>query len=323
MLKEIDFRPLTGLRSPHLQMVCAQIGNYSKREPISETLIIPLEDEDKLYCILSHPEIKTPLSVRPKPTIVLIHGLGGSHSSGYLVRMAQKFNQNGYKVARVDLRGSGLGKQSAIRPYNGGTSQDVFEVLKTLKRLDPSSQIILIGFSLGGNIALKLAGELGSSGSQYIQGLIGVCPVIDLYNSVQRISKRSNWIYHRYYLWHVLRQSEKWLNNKKVNSLFDYDNQITAPLWGYKDALDYYEKCSSKQMMERISIPCQLLFAADDPFVDYKTVLHAKPSASISAWLTQYGAHMGFLSWSGKEHGIHWIDKCLLNWVSEMQATNK
>lgn len=309
MFKEIHFRPAIGLRSPHLQMIAAQIFPKGPN-PISDPWVINLEDGDKLSC-----EMSLSPKTGVKPIVVMIHGLGGSHRSCYLIRLARKFNLAGFDALRVNLRGCGSGVGLASRPYNGGTSCDVLEVLKQIKVRFPSSPVILLGFSLGGNIALKLAGELEEKAKNYIDRLIAICPAIDLHNAVQCISKPSSWLYHNYYLTRLLRQAKKLVGPQNVKTIYDFDDKVTAPIWGYQNAVDYYQKCSSLSYLKTIKIPCDLLFAKDDPFIDYKVLHSAHVPPSVKVWLTRYGGHMAYVGWCGKEHGFHWMDSLLLKWV--------
>lgn len=310
MFKKIDFDPPFGLRSPHLQTVLSYLWKDGKAPP-SEQFKVSLDNGDQLSCHLSNPQ----KDEAPKKIVVMVHGLGGSYLSGYLVRLTRKIYQAGYCAVRVNLRNCGSGEGLSALPYNGGTSSDILAVLKVLKERYPFSSIVLMGFSLGGNIALKLAGELGEEGKRYIDRLIAVCPTIDLYHAVQQIEKKGNWIYHQYYLSHLLKQSKKWQGTFSIKSIFDFDEKITAPLWGYKNAMDYYKKCSSSAFISKISVPTLILFAKDDPFIDCSILEPIALPPCVDVYFTQHGGHMGFLAWSGREHGYYWMDKQLISWI--------
>ena len=306
----LSFRPIPGFSSPHVQTI---LGTFSKTEtpPPSTPFIVLLDDGDSIYC-----EISTPPSWTPnQKTILMIHGMGGSHEASYMVRIGGKFYRKGYQVVRVNLRGCGAGLHLARRPYHGGSSQDVLNVLQALHKQNPLSPVILLGFSLGGNIALKLAGELSSDHSFLFERMMAVCPPIDIAHTIHLLSRFRNKLYHRYYVRGLRKLCSHWLGNRKISSITDFDNAVTAPCWGFEDAQDYYQQCSSYLFLPRIRNTCHILFSRDDPFIDYRHVLQKFHSPSIKIWLSQYGGHMGFLGWAGKEHRYYWLDSFLLDWI--------
>ncbi|MBS4165472.1 MULTISPECIES: alpha/beta fold hydrolase [unclassified Neochlamydia] len=308
MLSKLNFQPLFGLSSPHVQTTLPTFLANGKAPPSYE-ILVSLEDGDQLSCYLSNPHPGKP----PTKIVVMVHGLGGSYQSGYLLRLSRKIYQAGHCAMRVNLRSGGVSK--AKRPYHGGTSQDILSVLKWLKIRFPTSSLVVIGFSLGGNIVLKLAGELGEEAVQYMDHLIAVCPPVDLHHAVQYIEKEAYWIYHKYYLARVLKQSQKWLKDLSIQSMYEFDDKVTAPLWGFKDAIDYYQHCSSIKFIHSIAISTYILFAEDDPFIDCYRIDYNHIPSNVNVYMTRYGGHMGFLGWAGKEHGCHWMDKTLMDWI--------
>lgn len=311
MSKQLGFQPLPGLASRHLQMILGALRS-SGPPPSSEEMIVPLGEGDYLCC-----EVSTPLHwVVNERTVILVHGLGGSHLSNYMIRMSRKLYQAGYRVVRVNLRGCGSGKGLSKLPYHGGNSLDLLKIIQQLKQKTPFSELILIGFSLGGNIVLKLMGELGKEAKQLLQKCIAVCPPLDLYQSVQRMSKMKNYFYHSYFLKWTLAQAKPWLQ-QKVRSIYEMDNLMTAPLWGYKNALEYYQKCSSIHLLSKIEMTTHLLFSEDDPFIDYNKMKEVSLSDSITTWVSKYGSHMGYIGRCSKEHSSHWMDELLMNWIRD------
>lgn len=310
VFKQMEFQPAFGFSSPHLQTILSPFGMHGKAPP-SEELIVSLDDGDCLSCHISCPKNHE----KPQKIVVMVHGLGGSYLSGYLIRLSRKIYQRGDCAVRVNLRN--CGSCEATLPYNGGTSHDIFTVLKVLKERFPQTSIILLGFSLGGNIMLKLAGELGDNANRYMSQLIAVCPTIDLYHAVQHIEKKGHWFYHQYYLSHLLKQSKKWTRNLSVKSIYEFDDKVTAPLWGYKNAMDYYKKCSSSAFIDKIFVPTRILFAEDDPFIDCHLLDQITIPPCVEIYATQHGGHMGFLGWAGKEHGYYWMDKIIMKWINE------
>lgn len=305
-----NFKPIPGISSPHLQMVLSQYCPNG-RDPSSAPMLVNLDDGDRLSCEVTEPAH----GKKCRAAVVLVHGLGGSHQSGYLIRLARKFSREDYRVVRVNMRGCGSGKGLCSKPYNAGASHDLLSVLKFLKKNHPKVPIILIGFSLGGNLALKLAGELREEGPKLLQFLIAVCPILDMYESVKRIETKALRLYHHYYLSYLLKQAKPWLTDYPVRSLYEFDDKVIAPIWGYMGAMDYYYRCSSIQFIEHIKVPCYLLFAEDDPFIDYKILDRMNIPDNISVWVSKYGGHMGFLGWEKGQKGIYWMDHKLLEWV--------
>lgn len=317
MIKFLNFKPLPGLASPHLQMV---FSNFSPPglEPPSNPLRITVSDGDQLSC-----HISTPTDWKETdPTIAMVHGLGGSHLSSYMIRLSRKFYQVGARVVRINLRGCGSGFGLNNLPYNSGNSHDIWTVMEALKAQHPHSSIHLIGFSLGGNIIVKMAGEHGERASQLLNCIISVCSPLDLSHSVLSLTQKSNWIYHKYYLKNIFDQGQQWIKNKKIRSLYEFDDKVTAPLWGYQSAGDYYDKCSSYKFIHNIRIPCHLVLSSDDPFVDPSVLKRVKLSPNVNVWITSSGGHMGFISWTGKEHGYHWMDQFVMNLLQTYSLTH-
>ncbi len=310
-IEYLSFQPARGLRSPHLQTTIPIFFSKGGDEPPSIPYFVNLEDGDRLYCKMSTPHGWEP----DQKTVVLVHGLGGTFSSVYMIRMSRKLYNKGMRVLRVNLRGNSEGIEFATRPYHGGTSQDILEVLHQIKNSTPKSPVTLIGYSLGGNISLKLLGELGDQAKDWIEKVIAICPPIDLKRTQDLLLYPSNHMYHRYYVKWLRILGRRWLGKQKIHSIFDFDTHVTAPYWGFKDPYDYYQQCSSKYYLSSIKQKTYLILAKDDPFVDYQSVLTSSCSSALKICLSKYGGHMGFWGWSGKEHRYQWLDAYLLSLV--------
>jgi len=308
--QKVDFKPLRGLGSPDVQMILSTL-TFKGQEAPSSQFLVHLEDGDAISC-----QVSTPIGWgQSDKTIVLLHGLGGSHRSPFLVRLSQKFFKDGYQVVRINLRGCGSGEGLNALPYHSGNSPDVYATLKAIKAKHPTSPLYLIGFSLSGNIVLKMAGEAKSEAAKFIHRMVAVCPVLDLFQCQQIINSRRNVLYHRYFLKHMLKQSLNIAQAHTVRSIYEFDQKITAPLWGYASAEDYYEKCSSKHYIPEIKVPCDLLFSEDDPFIDHSLLHQVKIGQTTNAFLSPKGSHIGFIGWSGFKHGVFWLDHFLDNWI--------
>ena len=297
--EKLSFKPLRGLSSPHLQTILPSFLPVGKQPP-SKPWIFTLSDGD----ILSLEVSKPPTWEKDHPTTFLVHGLGGDHTSSYMVRMTKKLYKKGHKVIRINLRGCGSGQGLSTKPYCGGNSQDLLEVLLENQKKNPSSPTNLIGFSLGGNITLKLSGELGTGLSSILNHCIAVCPPLDLFHSVQTIGKSP--FYERYFLKSI---SKQFYNTP--SSMYLLDDNITAPAWGYESALDYYQSCSCLFFLPKIKHKTRILLAEDDPFIDHKKAHTVLLPEAVEVYTTEKGGHMGFIG----ENRRHWMDDLLLDWI--------
>jgi uncharacterized protein len=184
------FRPFPCLTHPHLQTIVAAELTWS-REPLSTTHLVELSDGDKIAL-----EVSTPRGWQPyAPTVVMLHGLCGCHRSPYMQRLARKLWRSGLRAVRMNLRGCGSGRGLARYPYHSGRSADALAVLESLLQTTPQSPVTLIGFSLGGNIVLKLAGELSAAVPDNLQRVIAVCPPADLVACSHLLEQPANRFY--------------------------------------------------------------------------------------------------------------------------------
>jgi predicted alpha/beta-fold hydrolase len=311
-----SFRPFPFLQNPHLQTV---LSTYSGKEspPPSFTQFITLSDGDVLAAEVSRPKDWK----EENQTLVLVHGLAGSSGSSYLIRLTHKFLAENKQIVRLNLRGSGKGEGLAHKPYHGGLSGDLYEVIKVLNQNHPKSPLILVGFSLGGNMVLKLAGEFQNL-ETHLKKVIAICPPISLEDSARRFQKSSNFFYQRSflkYLRNIVRSKKQKFSQSlnhallKCSSLYEFDDLFTAPFWGFKNAKDYYNRCSSKAFISKITLPCHILFAEDDPLVNSDSINETTLPSNIDLLITPNGGHMGFLG-HPKYGSIRWMDEQILKW---------
>lgn len=308
-IKRLNFKPLPGLSSKHLQTIL-HVYCPGSPSPPSQNMLVKLDSKNTLSCVIS-----TPLNWQDDgKTVALVHGLGGSHASNYMVRLADKFYSQGKKVVRINMRGCGSGKGLAHLPYNAGTSSDVLHVLAALREQSPSSEIILIGFSLGGSIVLKLAGELGEKAKGTVKTFISVCAPLDLAQTLRLIERKRHTFYHKYFLKSICKQIPAWID-QKVKTIYEFDDLITAPLWGYRGADDYYQQCSSIQFLPKIKHETHILFAEDDPFISMRMLKGLSIPDQVHIWASKHGGHMGFLGPTPNQKSMYWMDHLLVNWA--------
>lgn len=319
MFKELPFDPFPFLEDPHQQTIISSMMNILI-EPLSECKIIPLRDGDKIAVEVTTPENWKKTDI----TAVMVHGLCGSHQSPYLIRMTKRMESKGMRVARINLRGCGSGRGLAKHMYHAGRSEDLFEAIKHLKSETPESPFILIGFSLGGALTIKLAGELNVLAKEFLQEMIAVSPPLDLYSSVVMIGKPQNSVYENYFI-RFLRDEVHYRHRKfrdlpRVRlppnlKMYEFDQIYTAPHYGFKDAHDYYNKCSSVYLVPDISIPCKILLSKDDPIVSADTLDQMDLPQNIEIFKTTKGGHMGYLGNPNGEKGLYWLDSVLMSWI--------
>jgi len=320
MNRELPFEPFFLLSGPHHQTILSSFINFFL-DPAADRRIVDLSDGDKLSLEISTPDGWKLTDL----TVIMVHGLCGSHRSPYLVRMAKRLGSLCIRVVRINLRGCGSGKGLAKYMYHCGRSEDVFEVIKQLKVDTPDSPFVLIGFSLGGNIALKMGGELGSLGKNFLAGIIAISPPVDLYSSVIRLGKADNAIYEKYFIRlmcaDVRYRHRKFKDLPRIKlpsnlTIFEFDQIYTAPQYGFRNAHDYYNKCSAAPLVGDICVPCKILLAEDDPIVVSTALDGFELPSHVEVFKTKRGGHMGYLGNPTDKNGLYWLDTLLVEWIS-------
>ena len=305
------FKPHSIFRNGHAQTIAAYA--WPRRFRFASE-----HDEERLFevapgvKVLAHCRWQTERDKHP--TIVIWHGIEGSTASNYMQAIAEKGSHAGFNVIRVNFRNCGGTEHLTHTIYHGGLSADLGAVVKELLEKDHISRMFLVGFSLGGNLVLKLAGEYGDNLPFGILGVCAVSPSVDLSASADMILKRSNWIYHRDF---VRRLKQRIRTNHKlypeqydisglddVRTLREFDDRYTSLAHGFADATDYYNRSSSLRVIDRIRIPTLIVHAADDPFIPFAPL--EDPLVVNNPYLLllgpQQGGHVAFIS-ASHEHG--------------------
>lgn len=308
--------------NPHLLTIA---GNYWKRDldierfPVTATLY-PTEPGVQ---VLVHSQQPT---TAPVAELIAVHGLEGSSDAGYARSLAQAALHAGCAMHRFNMRSCGGTEQHSGRTlYHSGQTADLLAVLRRIKGPAP---VFLIGFSLGGNVVLKLAGELGETAKDLIAGVLAVSTPIDLAACVERLRSRSNFIYANRFLRRLkerIRLKERLtpglfalgqLDN--VKSVYDFDDKFTAQSFGFGSADNYYATQSSKQFLDSIRVPALLVQAKDDPLIPFDVYRHPafdrNPNLRLLA--VDHGGHLGFVS---RTKPRFWLDQVLVQWISEVR----
>lgn len=319
------FRPLSTLRSAHLQTLGAYFfqGRQPEYKAVKHT--VPLFDGDRLVLHDDQPESW----ITGDRAVILFHGLCGCHRSPYVARTAYKLNRRGIRTFRVDMRGFGDSTLISRSHLHGGCYQDAESVIKFVNRLTPLSKISLVGFSIGGNVILKTLGLWGEATPDHVDSAIAVAPPIDLMHASWNLRQGGNRIYESYFMKRLKsqltmrRKRVKNLNDNQINPLpsrlVHWDDQFTAPCWGYSGAREYYEDASSCGQLDRVSVPTIILTAQDDPVVPFSMYNDFPMAAEIELVSTRYGGHLGFIGANSKDLDRYWMDWRVCHWVMSME----
>lgn len=314
-----EFRPLPFLRNPHCQTILGTVLNDLDPGITSRRRMVVLPDGDKLLIY----DTKNSKWQPPAPIAILVHGLSGCHRSGYLIRLGRLLRKAGYRIVRIDLRGAGEGIYHARKTYNAGSSDDVRAVVEEVHSWSPESPIVAVGYSLGGNIILKMAGESVTKPLHMLRAIAAVNPPIDLTACCQMLSQPSNRFYDRYFVRALVKIAKRHktifpdlpdLHFPEQMTLRDFDNLHTAPRGGYADADDYYRRASSLPLIKDISIPTLLITAEDDPFVAIEPFKSLPDSPSREVRIVPHGGHLGFLGLNG-HGGFRWAEPQVAKWI--------
>jgi hypothetical protein len=259
-------------------------------------------------------------------TVVIVHGLEGSSESGYMLGIAEKGLAAGMNVVRMNQRNCGGTEGLSATLYHSGRSADVAAVAENLIHNDKISRLALVGFSMGGNLVLKLAGEWGREGPPEFRTVVAVCPSVDLAASADALHIGPNRLYEQYFLVQLrrrLREKARLFPKEfevsrlaGIKTLRDFDDKITAFYCGFAGASDYYARAAASNVVDRIAVPAFILHAANDPFIRILPETRAKISANphIMFLETKDGGHCSFI---GERNGYdgHWAERQVVEFL--------
>src|SRR5215469_12506292 len=325
-----DFTPRRFFSNGHLQTI---LGNFLTRTntlPPAESALVevsPATDSQiasQIRCDCHWQPIEVRAS---RPTAIIVHGLEGSSSSQYVVGNADKLWQAGANIVRMNMRNCGGSEALSPTLYHSGLSADVHAVMRHFTALYGLESISLIGYSMGGNLVLKLAGELGASAPPQLRSVIGVSPAIDLGPSADTLHAPQNRIYEFKFLYHLLARYRRKCSlfpraydpNKAtgIRSIRQFDDRITALYSGFTGADDYYHRASAARVLDRIAVPTLILNAADDPFLrilpESRTLIAA--NHNISFIETAHGGHCAYLAQPDNSYDGYWAEHTLLRFL--------
>jgi len=255
--------------------------------------------------------------------VIISHGLEGNAHRAYIKGMAKAFYGNEFDVLAWNYRGCGDEMNKELRFYHSGASDDLGDVVNHVVQ-QGYKEIYLIGFSLGGNLTLKYAGE--RSVSSTIKGVATFSVPLDLYTSSLQISKPSNWIYSRRFLKSLKKKIKTkanlmpgldLTNLENITSLEQFDDYYTGPLHGYKNARDYYQRCSAMGFLDTITVPTLIVNALNDPFLSKECFPSEIKNSFVQFEMPSRGGHVGFSQFN--ENGLYWSEQRALEFIGALR----
>jgi uncharacterized protein len=322
------FQPRRGLRGGHRQTLASFFLPRRIVLPACEPRLIEVEPGVK---ILAHCHWQR--DRQNALTVIVVHGLEGSSDSQYMLGIAARGLALGMNVVRMNQRNCGGTETQSSTLYHSGRSQDVAAVAETLIEQDRISRLALAGYSMGGNLVLKLAGEWGGTGPAQFRAVATVCPTVDLAASADALHARSNYLYEQYFLWKLARRMRAKASLfpgvfdtsrlRGIASLRDFDDRITAYYSGFAGADDYYDRAAAAHVLDRIAVPAFILHAANDPFVRILPPTRQKilGNRNIRFFETEDGGHCAFIAESdGDGNDGRWAEARVVEFLRPFQA---
>lgn len=281
----------------------------------AERLEFPMTDGDRLVASLHRPHREREGVRGPRPLVTLIHGLTGSEDSAYIRTSARHLLEEGYPVLRLNLRGAGPSQALCRSRYHAGRSEDLRQLLGQMDGRLAGSGLLLVGYSLGGNLLLKYLGEAGRRA--IVRGAVSISAPIDLDVARRAIMRRRNRLYHRHILAGLKRESEgldlpasqrRLLG--EVETIYDYDDRILAPLMGFAGAPDYYRRAMALPLLPEIRVPTLIIHARNDPWIPFASYRDVDWDANprLLPLFARGGGHVGF---HGRGSPVPWHDRCM------------
>lgn len=315
------------LTNPHVQTLTAR----ARRRP---HLLANVPGEERLFRVDPESQIKGLCSWQPNhqaPGLILVHGLEGCHDSPYMRGIAHKAWHAGWHVVRLNQRNCAGTEHLTPTLYNAGLSRDVRVVMDELVGTDGIRALWVVGYSMGGNLVLKMAGEAGET-CPGLRGVAVVCPNVHPAACVAALEERRNWVYRQYFVRKLKARLKrkaklfpgKWdlslLNN--IRTLFQFDDAYTALDGGYGHAADYYERAGSRHVLQGIRVPTLLITAQDDPFVPFASfdLSRIRANPCIQLITPAKGGHCGFLQRASESEDAHWAENRIIEFIQREAA---
>jgi predicted alpha/beta-fold hydrolase len=262
------------------------------------------------------------------PTLIALHGLESSSAAHYVRGLADKAFADGFNVVRLNQRNCGATEHLSDSLYHSGLTADPIAVMRELSEVDDLRAFAIAGYSLGGNLTLKLAGDFGANPPKALRAVCAVSPTMDLAVCVDALEEKQNAVYQ----WHFVRNLKRRMRRKaaawpgkwkldalpRIRSIREFDDAYTAPHHGFQDAADYYHRASAMRVIDKITIPTLIITAADDPFVPpgpFKDPALTR-NRHITLKLTTHGGHCGFVEESRAGYDGYWAEREIVRFLA-------
>ncbi|MGI9102601.1 MAG: YheT family hydrolase [Terriglobales bacterium] len=317
------FVPRRGLRGGHLQTLAGHFLRPRNLLPQPERRLFQMEEGAQVRCECNWQPERAAV-----PTAVIVHGLEGSSESSYVVGTANKAWAAAMNVVRMNVRNCGGTEALAPTLYHSGLSADIGVIVQELIARDGLPRIALVGFSMGGNQVLKLAGEWGDKAPREVRAIAAVCPGMDLAASATALHRPANRIYEMRFLLSLraaMKRKSKLFPGRyhrpslhTLRSIRHFDNEITSRYCGFTDAEDYYARASASPLVGRITVPTLVIHSKDDPFVRLTPPTRAALLANPKVRLIEpaHGGHCGFVGEPDGDDG-RWAERRLVEFFRQ------
>ena len=321
------FQPLPLIRNGHAMTIAA--AYWPRRFALSgpEPRLFRVAEDSQLLAACHWQQGRQ----KDVPLLAIVHGLEGSCDSNYVLGIAEKAYQRGFHVVRLNQRNCGDSEGLTPTLYNSGMSADYRSVLEELAEGDGFTQIFFAGYSMGGNLVTKMAGELENAAPQALRGICAICPALDLASCADALNKRENYFYQRHFVKGLMARyvRKAALFPKiysrdgfgKIRTVREFDDAITAPCFGYRDAQEYYETASARRVVGNVRVPMLMITAQDDPFVPYESFLAALvgDNPAIEFVAPERGGHCAFISKRGGTERF-WAEARVVDFCDGLRA---
>ncbi len=306
-------------------------GNFLPRSsllPAAEERLFRVEPEVQVLC---HCHWQPEHRKHDALTVIIVHGLEGSTSSKYVIGLGSKAWAQGMNVVRMNMRNCGGTEELTPTLYHSGLSKDVGAVAQTLIEQDQLRRVALVGYSMGGNLVMKLAGEWGANAPQQIVAVAGVSPAMDLAPSADALHSPQNRIYEWKFLWGLRNRYRRKVelfperyaaqHGRFYSTIREFDHEVTARYSGFTSADDYYKRASASQVAEHVNVPALVIHSTDDPFIRMQPETRAKLLANPHVRLieTAHGGHCAFLADANGYDG-RWAERTVVDFFQQQFA---
>lgn len=264
------------------------------------------------------------------PTILALHGLNGSSDAHYMRGIAAKAFERGMNVVRLNQRNCGDTEHLSAGLFHSGLTHDARRVVDELMAVDGLRAIAVAGYSLGGNLALKLAAEYGGAPPPGLLGVAAVSPIIEIGECVRALERPSNMLYQ----WNFVKDLKRRMRRKDkfwpgrfdlgklsdITTVREFDDVYTAPHFGFNGADDYYCRASAMRIIDRLQVPALVITAEDDPFVPSAPFRDPKVSANpfIELEISEHGGHCGFVAAASGDFDGYWAEREIVEFVERL-----